>query len=100
MSSRFLLYYIFGNNVKALAGEGQDPAGCGVRWIRGQNGGGQFPGGVGQSGREEKDRAQGREEQRGFCGERSEERQLQCVDTGAEAKLVMGQSEQEKQGGG
>lgn len=30
LSSRYLSHYVFGNNVKALAGEGQDPAVCGV----------------------------------------------------------------------
>lgn len=65
-------------------------------WIRGQNGGG----------REDKFGTHGREEQTGSsCGERSEDRQIkpgrseQRMDSRGDAKLVVGQSEQQGQGG-
>uniref|UniRef100_A0AC11EUT0 LY6/PLAUR domain containing 4 n=1 Tax=Ovis aries TaxID=9940 RepID=A0AC11EUT0_SHEEP len=88
LSSRYLPRGIFGNNFQTPAGEGQDPAGCAVGWIRGQNGGG----------REDKFGTHGREEQRGSsCGERGEERQIkpgrseQRVDRREDAKLVVRQ---------
>lgn len=82
------------------------PAGCGVGWIRGQEGGGQIPGGEGQSGRGEKEGTQGREEQRGSCGEGGlrrhgwRPRDLSPVRLNTSAQLVMGQNEPEERGAG